>query len=546
MPTAMIAYFIPGRFSGSFSKARALRLLPVLLLSTILASLFSAASIAQRPKASAIRGIVNDAKRNPVPDAAVLLQQDGVDVTVTRTDAHGSFAFVDVRPGKYSVRAEKADVHASVAVSTRDAVAEITLTLSANDSHAESMDFTDKPNFTVAGITDWTAVGGHGSDASLRTSETLARETATLRPDGAFVAAHTSDTASALRAAAAASPESFVANLELGRFYLQKGSYHEAVPPLEIAYRIDPADRSNEYDLAFAYKESGELNRAREHTQHLLAGENTADLHRLAGDVDEAMGNALSAEREYETAVRLDPTEPNEFTWGAELLLHRAVWPAIEVLRKGAAAYPRSARMLSALGVALFASAQYEEAAQYLCEASNVNPADTALNTFLGEIEIAAPAPLGCAEQKLARFAQTQPGSARAKYYYAMAILKRQGVPANSVDVEHAQTLLTGAAELDPKYGEAYLQLGILRADRKDYRQAIDLFTRAIEVNPQLGAAHYRLGVAYQRTGLAAKAQQEFERHDEIEKAQAEAVEEQRHKIKQFMVVLQGQSPGVK
>jgi tetratricopeptide (TPR) repeat protein len=197
--------------------------------------------------------------------------------------------------------------------------------------------------------------------------------------------------------------------------------------------------------------------------------------------------------------------------------------------------------MLSALGVALFASAQYEEAAQRLCQATDLNPDDTAPYTFLGEIEIAAPVPLGCAEQKLAQFVQAQPGNARAKYYYAMAILKRQGTPANMADVENAQSLLTKAAETDPKYGEAYLQLGILRMDKKDYPQAIDFFTRAVEANPLLGDAHYRLGVAYQRTGLPAKAQQEFDRHDAIEKSQAEVVEQQRHQVKQFMVVLQGQ-----
>lgn len=537
MPTVMAAYFIPVRFPGSFPRARATSLLQALLIFISLAGHFNLR--AQQPKAIAIRGVVNDTNGNPVPDAVVLLQQVGM---VARTDAHGSFAFVNVRPGNYSVRAEKAYMHASAEVSTGGAVAHISLILSANAARTESMEFTDKPNFTVAGITDWTAVGGHGSDASLRTSETLARQAATLRPDEAVAAAHTSDTESALRAAAAASPESFVANRELGKFCLQKRNYREAVLPLETAFHIDSTNRSNEYDLAFAYKEAGDLERAHAHMRHLLAEENAAEFHRLAGDVDEAMADALSAEREYETAVYLDPSEANEFTWGAELLLHRAVWPAIEVFRKGAAAYPKSARMLSALGVALFASAQYEEAAQRLCEATGLNPEDTAPYTFLGEIEIASPAPLGCGEQKLARFTQTQPGNARAKYYYAMAILKRQGTPENTADVEYARALLAKAVELDPKSGEAYLQLGILSMDKKDYRQSIDFFTRAVEANPQLGDAHYRLGVAYQRIGLAAKAKQEFERHDAIEKAQAEAVEQQRTKVKQFMVVLQGQS----
>jgi Tfp pilus assembly protein PilF len=123
-----------------------------------------------------------------------------------------------------------------------------------------------------------------------------------------------------------------------------------------------------------------------------------------------------------------------------------------------------------------------------------------------------------------------------------MAILKRQGIPANTVEVESARSLLMKAVELDPMIGEAYLQLGIMSMDKKDYRQSIDFFTRAVEANPQLSDAHYRLGVVYQSVGSAVKAKQEFERHDAIGKVQAEAVEQQRSKVKQFMVVLQGES----
>ena len=50
-------------------------------------------------------------------------------------------------------------------------------------SSPASMDFADKPNFTVAAVTDWTAAGGHGSDAVLRTSEALNREALTLKPE---------------------------------------------------------------------------------------------------------------------------------------------------------------------------------------------------------------------------------------------------------------------------------------------------------------------------------------------------------------------------
>jgi tetratricopeptide (TPR) repeat protein len=82
------------------------------------------------------------------------------------------------------------------------------------------------------------------------------------------------------------------------------------------------------------------------------------------------------------------------------------------------------------------------------------------------------------------------------------------------------------------------LQLGILYSAERDFEKAIGFYTKAITINPDLSAAHYRLGVAYERMGEPAKAKQEFQLHDEVEKRQAAAVERQRREIKQFMVVL--------
>src|ERR1700688_1795836 len=45
----------------------------------------------------------------------------------------------------------------------------------------KTMEFSDEPNFTVAGVTDWSNAGLHGSDANVRTSETLVKEIAALK-----------------------------------------------------------------------------------------------------------------------------------------------------------------------------------------------------------------------------------------------------------------------------------------------------------------------------------------------------------------------------
>jgi tetratricopeptide (TPR) repeat protein len=403
------------------------------------------------------------------------------------------------------------------------------------------MEFADKPDFTIAGVTDWTAVGGHGSDSTLRTSEDLARETLALKPPGEAKQAYESETR--LRAALAGAPGNFAANHELGAFYLHAGRYRESIPLLRAASQADPANAGNEYDLAAALMGAGDFSGAREHAQKLLAHHDNADLHRLLGELDEKVSDPLAAVHEDEQAARLDPSEQNYFAWGSELLLHRAVWQAAEVFRQGTRAYPKSARMLTALGTAQFAGALYGDAAASLCAASDLNPADPQPYLFLGRIAMAAPTPLRCVAPRLARLVQEQPQNSLANYLYAMAILKSLQQTSDGKALEQAKTLLNRAVTIDPKCADAYLQLGILSFTQHETEKAIGYYTKAIEAQPQLGEAHYRLGVAYDRIGAPEKATQEFHLHDEIEKQQAATVERQRREVKQFLVVLEGQ-PG--
>jgi tetratricopeptide (TPR) repeat protein len=449
-------------------------------------------AIAQHTDGGVLKGTVVNSAGAVVGDASVRLEQEGVPgARETKTSAAGVFAFSALPVGNYQLSAHKAELRtrsATVQVGSSGDENHVDLVLDEGQSSTQAMEFADKPNFTVAGVTDWTAVGGHGSDATLRTSEALARETLTLKPD-------------------------------------------------------DPAKHGDEYDLALAYKESGDYTRAREHVQKLLAQRDTADLHRLLGELDEKMGDPLAAVHEDERAVRLDPSEQNYFAWGSELLLHRAVWQAAEVFRQGTKAHPHSARMLTALGTALFAAALYDEAATSLCAASDLNPSDPDPYRFMGRIEMASPKTLPCIEPRLARFVEAQPENPLANYFYAMAIGKRQEQPPDPKAQHQVEALLTKAVAIDPKCSDAYLQLGILYASQNQPEKAIGLYAKAIQSDPQLGEAHYRLGVAYDRMGSPEKAAQEFKLHDEIEKQQAAAVERQRRDVKQFLVVLEGQ-PG--
>jgi tetratricopeptide (TPR) repeat protein len=527
--------------------------------------------VGQHLEGAEIRGIVSNSAQQAVMGAIVRLNSVGTERSLeTRTDADGRFTFSALSSGEYVLIAEKSGVRSltmNVILAPGERSRQLQLSLKidqapeSKDIQAASpqpptaaMEFADQPSFTVAGVTDWTAAGGHGSDAILRTSETLTRDTLTLKPADQGKAGGTDSRPAGnpetlkeektLQAAQASAPGSFDSNRKLGRFYLEMGRFADAVPWLQTAYRIEPENRDNQLDLVRASKGAGDLHQARAQLEKFLSNGDSAEARRLAGEVDEQLGDPLAAVHEFEQAVHLDPSERNYFEWGSELLLHRAVWQAKDVFEKGSAAYPKSARLLSALGTALFAGARYQDAALRLCAASDLNPSNTEPYLFMGKVVLAAPDALPCIEQRLATFVQLQPDSSIARFFYAMAIWKRLPQPLDADGVKalrQVESLLDEAVTIDPKCADGFLQLGILYASQRNLPRAIEQYRKAIEANPQLGDAHYRLGVAYDRTGQTEKAQLEFQLHDQLEKQQQAAIENQRKEIKQFLIVLDNQ-----
>ena len=219
---------------------------------------------------------------------------------------------------------------------------------------ANGLEFSDEPNFTVAGITDRSNLGLHGSDTTARTSDALARETAGLKSEDAEKRANAD--AAALK----------------------------------------------KYAPAMEAQAKGDFAAARDLTQKILARGDDAEGHHLLGDIDERANDPLGAVREYERAARMYASEQNYFDWGAELLLHKAPQPAVEVFGKGVSLHPQSARMLAGLGAAQYAVRSYEDAARSLCKAADLKPGDTAAYSSLGQREKTVAGPLGCADEKLA------------------------------------------------------------------------------------------------------------------------------------------------
>lgn len=420
-------------------------------------------------KSATIEGTVCDAQDQPVPDATVSLEtKNQAHKLVSHTDSQGHYRFEAVPAGTYTLRAKTAvypETYESPIVIRANETASIVLHLNnapGKDASA-SIEFSDEPKFTVAGVTEPTNLGGHGSDVVLRTKEALAKDTASLK---------------------------------------------HAEPEVPATAPHDATD--------------------------------TAELHARRGYIAESEGRPLEAVQEYQRAAEMNPSEPHLFAWGAELLLHRAFEPSIEVFTKGRARYPQSVRILLGLSVATYSRGLNDQASRLFLAACDMDPKDPTPYLFLGRLQESEKIePPGWTE-RLQRFVSLHPENALAHYYYAVSLAKQTSQhPEHSAAIE---SQLSKAIELDPQLGRAYLQLGILYSEKREFPQAISAFQKAIEATPFPDEAHYRLAQVYRQTGQPEKARGEIEVFNKVSQQKTGAAERERHEIQQFVYTLKDQS----
>jgi tetratricopeptide (TPR) repeat protein len=512
-------------------------------IAVLVVVLFAKAIWAQNAESKPILGTVRNSRGEAIPGARVSLHLENSSKLEDRvTDEEGKFRAPNLR-GNLTIRVHKAgcqDAEQTLKMPMADVEpVVISLECAAGAATANGMQFSDNPDFTVAGITDWTAAGGHGSDVNLRASESLAKDTRGLGSRTMLNHDRDLELESRLRAAVVKNLSDFAANCALGEFCLRERRFEDAIRALENAHALNASDYDAAYDLARAYEGAGQHDKAANLVRTLLPRNDKPELHRLLGDVEEALDDPLAAEHEYERAVQLDPSEENYFAWGGELLVHRAVEAAVEVLTKGSAAFPKSERMLATLGAALYAHGAYEEAAKRMCEASDLNVQDIQPYLFLGKMEQASPRSLPGVEEKLERFLRNDPENALANFYYAIALLRRS----DAENVRQAETLLRNAVQHDPKFAEAYLQLGVLLAKRGETEGAKTLFGKAVAADAKFPDPHFRLAQIYERAGDKQKAAQELQTFERLKQSDAAQVEQRRREIRQFVVVLKNPPP---
>jgi Flp pilus assembly protein TadD len=337
-----------------------------------------------------------------------------------------------------------------------------------------------------------------------------------------------------LRKALTLDPRSYEANRNLGELYIQSGRLVNAVPYLKTAQSIRPSYDVG-YNLALVYLLTGNLVPASDLVHSLLKEENTGELHNLLGQIDEKREQFVDAANEFAVAARIDPSEENFFSWGGEMLLHRAYEPATEIFQQATARYPKSPRLHIGLGMALYSRGRYDEAVTALLTAADLKPDDARCYFFLSKAFANTPIQADAVIARFKRYAELEPNNANGAYYYAMALWKGKRAENTDKILPQVEGLLQHAIALDPKMAEAHMQLGTLYSEQREYAKSIPEYQSALMLNPDLPDAQYRLGQAYFHTGQKDRAQAELDAYEKQRARHVADADREKAEVKQFV-----------
>jgi tetratricopeptide (TPR) repeat protein len=280
------------------------------------------------------------------------------------------------------------------------------------------------------------------------------------------------------------------------------GDSDGAAREMSLALALAPSDAGLLTATAMAEFQAGRLDDA---LRHAIAARNQAPAEAIIGDIQEKRGNYAEAAKAYREAVKLAPEqEQYRVALAYDLIRHRDFGAAVELLQQSTAAFPKSAKLRTLLGIAQYSNGETEDAVPSLVEAIAVDPKAEAAYRCLAQIllQSSGPPPRVAAEH-LCRWNATVCSAlklrlARQADDAAMqreAIAGLQRAPAGDV---------VGRCEL----ARAWEWTNRLAEARAEMEACVKL-----DPSPQ---NHYRLGLIYKRLGLNELSQKEMEARKQV------------------------------
>lgn len=333
--------------------------------------------------------------------------------------------------------------------------------------------------------------------------------------------------------AAAQSTSDLGALLASGAGLAQCREFGAAIQVLERALREHPQSSAAAYNLALAHYENSDF-AASLQVLNSLAANDDAQVLFLRGKVGQAIRRSdSSTARAHDAAIadslsgacRLQPGEDHCAQAALELIHQERFGEAAELLTSALDAAPKSAALLSALGLARFRLGRYRAAADAYSQAIEVDPSLGAAREGLGFL-LYITGDLEHARTVVEAGIHRGTADFYLRYLRAL-ILYRQSSDLRS----EALASVSAAISQNPNFAPAYFLRGKIRSDQNESLEALNEFHAAVRIDPGYSLPYYRMArleAALGHTSAAAEAQRRFSalgslREDDVLTAQAKA-----------------------
>lgn len=300
------------------------------------------------------------------------------------------------------------------------------------------------------------------------------------------------EAASELATSARLDPRNAETLSALGQAYMLLHYPADAAQAFSRAASLAPPGSDLLYNWALALSQSNQAAEAAKILDKIPADEVSGESESLAGDLEEKLGDFMSAVGHYQKAAEINPSEANLYALTLEYLRHWTWDAATSAAAYAVQKYPSSTRLELVLGVAFYGDKRFPDAARVFAGLLQKVPGNTDYADMLGRTcgEIAGGNP-SC--DTLVAFSNQHPANSSAAFYAARQIMAR---PHSAADLDEAAKLLERATTTDPRLADAWYQYGLVEAERKQWRQCAAMLEKATALRPDFASAHYQLAIA--------------------------------------------------
>ena len=302
---------------------------------------------------------------------------------------------------------------------------------------------------------------------------------------------------------------------KLGKIYSVEKKYPEAIPVLESATLYQPDSQAALVDLAIAYFDAEQYQKALAPLNKALTiNGQTSGVHQMLGKSYFMLGDFAKSASELQAALKITPNDYDvAYTLGLAYLKQHQFPLAQQIYKRMLVQLGDRPQLRIIFGRAYRETGFLAEAIEEFKRAVLLDPHFPRAHYYLGLTYLLkdGASRLPDAEQQFRAELDSNPNEFFANYYLGIVHLMNR-------KWDLALPLLEKAITIQPANPDPYFHLGQAYQGLEKYAEAIEVLRKSIALNPsvshndyQVGTAHYRLGQALLKTGQNEEGQKELQ-----------------------------------